>query len=151
MGVPLKRGVPPIGLKGPLDRVKSNHKDARSNSTSTLYVQDTLASPDLAVLLTCIGKVIHQKILTGTSTLSPIGKSKGGAGDIFNEKFYPISYEREYHIPTEEQVVNFIDTVFEYQEMGPECAIMALAYVDRLQDTASIRVTRYTWRRILLG
>jgi len=126
----------------------STHK---SNSTSSLYVDSTITSPDIDQVLYCMSTAVYYHIRAGHE--APQLKLI----DIFSEEIYPI-YLKDQREPNDTRAVprlriifKFIDTIFKVQKLPSECAILALAYTERLIGLSGITLHASNWRRVILS
>jgi len=130
-------------LGNPIDVLKRN----KFSSTSTLFVANTISKPDVDELLMCMGRAILYHVQRGAVTIQKTYY------ESFDETKHPVSnrpvdFNR---IPTESEVYDFIKKVYTFGKMDPECIIMGLAYVERMQETCKITMDTTNWRRILLS
>lgn len=72
----------------------------------------------------------------------------------FDERFdfetWILSSEKEVRIPSESEIVEYCKYVTLSSKMENEVPIIALIYIERLLKKASILVTKFTWKRLLL-
>jgi len=129
--------VPSIALQ-------SKRPKLSSNSTGTLFINDTIRNPDVEELLHCLSVKLHERIEDNSNC--------GEKESIFNEQEYPLTKGQiQYGVtPIREVVYTFVYRIFKSQEMSPESTIMALVYVDRLVKNG-IKVNRLTWKRLFLS
>ena len=74
--------------------------------------------------------------------------------EIFDETEYPLGeWDEENGTVSVEQIYNFITQIFKATKMKTECAVMTLAYIERLllNKKAQVELGYTTWRRILLA
>jgi len=165
--VPSRRPVPPSSLirkgsdldmdafpifKTPaleyVQTVKSHLKSPRTkySSTSTLFVTDSLAKPDLAELLRNLAKAFSFHIEKGCTLRNKIYYN------IFSEEIYPLTEDPDLHTkPDETTVHTFLKGIFDFQKLDVECAIMSLIYVERLLEITKMTIDASNWRRVVLG
>jgi len=116
----------------------------RWSSTGTLYMDNTLYTPDPMLMLTCVGATI-QRIIAGS-------KSKVYV-EIFDERKHPLGDGKHDFVnnPTLSEVVDFLSHLTDHQELAPEVGVMACTYIDRIVSYSGTSFTSYNWRRIVLG
>jgi len=73
--------------------------------------------------------------------------------DVFSEQKFPLGDNRTDFTtpPTAELIHEFLSIIFETEELSAECAVMSLAYVERLITLTNITLHASNWRRICLG
>jgi hypothetical protein len=129
----------------------SSSNSHKSNSTSSLYVDSTITSPDINQVLHCMATALYYHIRAGHE--APQRKFI----DIFSEETHPIFLkdQREPNdlrsIPRHRPIYKFINTIFKVQKLPSECAILALAYTERLIGLTGITLHASNWRRITLS
>ncbi|KAJ3417209.1 hypothetical protein HDV05_006415 [Chytridiales sp. JEL 0842] len=98
------------------------------NSSSTLFVDATLANADLAKTLKCVSMTLVSSIRKNTE------QGRLRTNDIFSEKLRPLSKQIQFYhrIPTEEDVFKFLECIFNAAELNVECAVIMLIYIERL-------------------
>lgn len=136
----------PLKLGGRLGHLKSYHR-TKSNSTSTLYVNSTVSTPDVDELLRCTANKIHVVVIRGQASVEKT------YFDIFDERTHPISNEYiDYDkVPEVMEIYSFIETIFTAERLSHECAIMMLAYIERIVELTGVTVDSTNWRRVLLS
>jgi len=119
----------------------------KSNSTSSLYISDTLNAPDVDELLRCMAMAIQVHIKAGHET------EKKKFLDIFSEEKHPIQRGtlNLTDIPDWKAIYKFITTIFRAERLSPECAILCLAYIERMKSHIGITIHASNWRRISLA
>jgi len=116
----------------------------RWSSTGTLYIDNTLHTPDSMLMLTCVAATIQGIMATSKSKVYI---------EIFDERKYPLG-DGHYDfvdIPTISEVIDFLTLLTACQELAPEVGVMACTYIDRLISYTGTSFTSYNWRRIVLG
>eukprot|EP01091_Cochliopodium_minus_P014661 TRINITY_DN5004_c0_g1_i1.p1 TRINITY_DN5004_c0_g1~~TRINITY_DN5004_c0_g1_i1.p1 ORF type:complete len:312 (-),score=104.26 TRINITY_DN5004_c0_g1_i1:30-965(-) len=122
------------------------------SSTNTLYVSSMLVAPNKDELLLCVAKAIKLQIREPDEDSNLMDES---CPQIFDEYEYPLGEwkENEDGTVSVQQIYNFITQIFKATKMKTECAVMTLAYIERilLNKKVKIELTSNTWRRILLS
>ncbi|KAH3756845.1 cyclin domain protein [Pelomyxa schiedti] len=128
-------------------RKTSFHK-IKSNSTSSLFIKQTMQEPDLSELLMCMANALQYHIVKDVSEMPPSKMEY----PIFSEKFNPLTKESSdlSTIPTVETIHAFFMKIFLSEKLDPEIAIMCLAYVERVHNNKALLLPS-TWRRICLA
>eukprot|EP01132_Coremiostelium_polycephalum_P002506 gene2506-3102_t len=119
---------------------------AKHNSTSSLYIKSTLSTPDNDEILKCMANALLYHIERGTNTPQKVI-------EIFSEEKYPISKGKLElkTIPTVDTIYKFIRDIFKAERLDSECAIMCLAYVERIITFTGVTLNPTNWRRIILS
>ncbi len=84
--------------------------------------------------------------------IKPIQYTEGVAYDIFDEFLHPINYDQiSFDSPDAENIYVYVNTIFHVAELSPECAIMTLAFLERLIKEQNVLLNAKTWRRTLMS
>jgi hypothetical protein len=116
----------------------------KSNSTSTLFLNKLIPhSADAAIMVKCMSRAVFYEILRNTSC---------SCNDIFCEMLHPLdsSYECLDMAPSLKEVERLLKKIFKNQMLSAECAVMAVAYIEKIRKS-KVYLCSHTWRRILLG
>jgi hypothetical protein len=119
----------------------------KSNSTSSLYIKDTLGAPDLDALLRCMGIALHFHIMAGHDS------EQKTFFDIFDEeKHYLTSTPVDINkLPDVDEISTFLITIFKAERLGVECGILCLAYIERIIALTGLSLHASNWRRVTLS
>jgi len=143
----------------PTTQLKDEEKAHRiHSSTNTLYVSSLLIAPNKDDLMHCIAKAIKLQIKESAGEEELSGDLLGDTThDVFDEYTNPLVEnewsESEDKTVSVDRIYNFITQIFKATKMKTECAIMTLAYIERLllNKKVKIELTHNTWRRIVLA
>jgi len=146
---PFSRSLPFI----PINKLRSGVKIGRSNSTNSLFISNTLSSPNGSLIFYCVGVSIQMSI---TPAVTP---SRDPYCETFDERVYPLGSTIQnspgwIRRPGKNEVVNFIrglEAVYSGSVLAPEIAVMAVAYVDRFVAATGIHLNPWSWRRIVFA
>jgi len=117
----------------------------KSNSTSSLYVNSTISSPNLDQVLWCMATAIWYHTTAGQAA-TPV------LFEIFDECQYPIvKGPVDVGAPTQKDIYRFVFSIFKAEKLPAECAILCLAYIERLIANTKITLHGTNWRRVTLG
>jgi len=101
-------------------------------------------SADAAVLSKCLSKVVYYEVVN-----NQFDKCHN---DIFNEKLHPLDKQNNDfdRPPTLDDVEQLITNIFTKQDLSAECAVLAVAYIDKIGHKKT-KLWPSNWRRVLLG
>ncbi|KAM9982113.1 hypothetical protein ACTFIY_004425 [Dictyostelium cf. discoideum] len=118
----------------------------KHNSTSSLYIKSTLSTPDNDEILRCMANALLYHIERGSQFPQK-------TVEIFSEEKYPITKNKIdlKSNPTVETIYKFIRDIFKAEKLDSECAIMCLAYIERIITYTGITLSSINWRRIVLS
>ncbi|KAJ1458222.1 hypothetical protein M885DRAFT_436924 [Pelagophyceae sp. CCMP2097] len=114
------------------------------NSTGTIFLDHTLAEPDVAVALECVSRVLHAHI---ASDDAPVDNP---AFDVF-EDASGLLLDVEPEGPGLETVVAFVDHIYYSAQLYVECIVTTLILVERLlqHNEDSLRLSRSNWQAVI--
>jgi len=141
----VQRG-PKVLFKSPLNKHLAFRRE-KNNSTSTLFIKDTLNSPNVDEILRCMAVALLYHIKNGLSA------SDDKLARVFSERYHPLT--KEYvdciNLPDVSTIYRFIKLIFKVQKLPPECAVLCLAYIERILAGNKIVLHPENWRRIVFG
>lgn len=119
----------------------------KSNSTSSLYIKDTLSTPDIDELLRCMSIALLYHIEAGIRAPEQV------VFEIFSEEKHPLTKGPLDLItpPNWKRIYKFISAIFRAERLSSECAILCLAYIERIIGLSKITLNASNWRRVILA
>jgi len=134
------------GSNDPEDE-ESKYRRTKSNSTSSLYINSTMRTPDMNAVVRSMGQAMFYHLEKGHQSPKKI------LYDIFNEDKHPISKKRRNTVilPSPDDVCIFLNKIFVEERLPVEIGILAFVYVERLISKAEITIHASNYRRIILG
>eukprot|EP01102_Stenamoeba_stenopodia_P007505 TRINITY_DN2098_c0_g1_i1.p1 TRINITY_DN2098_c0_g1~~TRINITY_DN2098_c0_g1_i1.p1 ORF type:complete len:868 (-),score=205.54 TRINITY_DN2098_c0_g1_i1:137-2740(-) len=125
------------------------HKPSKFNSTSSLYIRDSINAPDLKVLSRCIAIAISYHVIAGHEV------TEKKFFDIFDEEKHPLYAKKpkpsDFEDPPSVDIIfDFVNQIFTAMKLSAECGIMALAYFERVTKRTGVTVHARNWRRLVL-
>jgi len=139
------KGKYPSHLVG---REPSVRPHVKFNSTSSIYIRDSINAPDLRILSRCLAIALSYHIEDENE-----GDEKKQYFELFDEEKHPLfndcppSFTKT---PPVEEILVFIETIFKAMRLTAECGIMCLAYIERVISATGITLLPRSWRRITL-
>jgi len=119
----------------------------QSSSTSTLFVTSTPSTPDINEVLHSMATALYYHISSGHKVENPTFL------EIFSEEIHPITKKSIdlTSVPRVKHISKFITTIFKVEKLPSECAILCLAYIERLISHTNVTLHASNWRRIVLS
>ena len=145
------------------------------NSTSSLYIESTIAKPDMVELCFCASLVVYDLIVEAVAEMSarPPPDPSGASGDASDP--YSLFRPREIFslpskrsrsvfegdaehvaapllakIPTEGDIRTSIADLHAIAGFSPGCLVVALIYIERLRRVSGAMLLASTWQSTLL-
>jgi hypothetical protein len=120
----------------------------RANTTSEMYINYTLDTPNREQIIRSMAKSIHYAI----GVHSEKSLNCGMDSSIFSERKHPMMLKKRNFnlLPNLEEIVSFVRFWFFKQVLSPQVGIMAVHYIDQLIQKTGLLITAVNWRRVLL-
>jgi len=127
--------------------IPAHLKTVKSNSTSTLFVKDTILLPNIDQLTKGMAGCIRIMIEEGHRSRD------AELMDIFSEEKYPLTRQNFNFqlVPSVETIYHFLNTIFKVEKLPAEPGIMCLTYMRRLIQKAKLKLHASNWRRVTLS
>jgi len=131
----------------PQHMLREGFSRQKHNSTSSLYINSTISQPDNDELLKCMATAVLYHIEKGVASLNKTFY------DIFNEEKIPIQKSKVdcRKMPDVDTIYKFLSMIFKAERLDSECAIMCLAYIERIIALTGLTMDPTNWRRIVLS
>jgi len=140
----------------------------RNNSTSTIYVNETMAAPDKDATIKAVCCVIRAHMLSAAArddahTLDTVPAEFKVFIDRDYERpkpkrpsfsrFVRPSTDDEVEVPKLDTIVKFFRHVYLTAQMEVECIIMSLIYVEKLlkETSGGLQIRHFNWKSILFA
>lgn len=137
-----------VKKKGRLGALQADSPTRQNrNSTSTLYIRDTVSKPNMTTLVKCIAIALQSCVERGC------GEEEPKLEDIFDERAHPISEDDVdvEEMPEVNTIFLFLAVMFNTEQLSAESGIMMLAYIDRIIATSGLTLHATNWRRVVLS
>eukprot|EP01126_Amoeba_proteus_P032518 TRINITY_DN316_c0_g1_i1.p1 TRINITY_DN316_c0_g1~~TRINITY_DN316_c0_g1_i1.p1 ORF type:complete len:269 (+),score=68.86 TRINITY_DN316_c0_g1_i1:48-809(+) len=128
-----------IFAAAPAPRLSDSGKLARSSSTSSLYVRNTIGKPDVNEIVECMAVTLFWQIK----------QSELQADTGFNEIFSVQIPNSPF--PTIPIITDYLKKIYFRQSLSAESGVMAMAYLDRLITVTGIQIRPGNWRKVVLS
>lgn len=149
---------------------KEPRKNKLSNSTSSMYIQSTIVSPNSTEVLEAIASVLHCIMLQGASAGNSIAPPVDPSLQMFDERHYVSQHLRkrlrwgapdgmndrtapDENVPPCNEIFYFLKATMDRASFSPVCTIIALVLLNRLisQNSGVVSVHAYNWRLLYLS
>jgi len=120
---------------------------SKFSSTSTIFMNNdnNVLAPAVHDVLRCIAITLHYNMEQNTEDTI--------CDDIWSERVHPQGDGKSdfVNIPSTEEVLFFLQTLWDGQSLSAESAVMCLAYIDRFTTITNTPLRPHNWRRITLA
>ncbi|KAL1925551.1 uncharacterized protein VTP21DRAFT_434 [Calcarisporiella thermophila] len=108
-------------------------------------MEEALGKEDVQAILDCVSDRIFESICHNHRT------KRFKTEPILNNNDTATVLQLPYVSTSKEDISEMLRVVFECGELGPECAIITLVYIDRMCKNTGVTLHDVNWIRILLG
>lgn len=119
-----------------------------------MMLHSTLSAPDVDQLLKCLALAIFTHLQSAQDNEPAPSALERKESQIFDETAHRLWTEAaltDVRFPSVEAIYKFVQTIFHVERLSHECAILCLAYIERMMSNSYVRLRPHTWRRIVLG
>eukprot|EP01091_Cochliopodium_minus_P005782 TRINITY_DN1567_c0_g1_i2.p1 TRINITY_DN1567_c0_g1~~TRINITY_DN1567_c0_g1_i2.p1 ORF type:complete len:169 (-),score=44.73 TRINITY_DN1567_c0_g1_i2:636-1100(-) len=127
----------------PQDENWVNPYHLRSNSTSTIFVQNTISYPNVDDLI--------ETLAIAMKTMIDKNLKNGYKNDPF-DMFYLTKYDQNERVshPTTTEISKLITNIYNIGKLASETVVMSLVYLERLESKSKLRLSPLNWKILLL-
>lgn len=124
----------------------SSLRREKNNSTSSMYISDTINAPNVDEVIKCMAIALQYHIKNGMEHPEYIDR-------VFSEKYHPLTRELLdlVRLPEIHTIYRYINMIFQVQRLHTECAILCLAYIERILSSNPVVLHPENWRRLVFG
>lgn len=146
--------APPAAIKGASEawaeqETASGDRKQRFNSSSTVFVDSTMAAPDQDATIECVCAVIRAHMLEAAKD-GGLKVPEHPKATVFHNFDYTPGTDK---VPPLAELVTFFRELFTKSQMEMECIIMSLIYMERLTRVTEgrVQVGAHNWKSLLVG
>jgi hypothetical protein len=129
----------------------------KSNSTSTILLQSTMSSPNVKLIIQAVATLLHSNITEDIME----GKVISPQSELyyFSEEKYisenPQAFEEERiallrKTPSRDEISGFIEAIYDLAQFSPECCVICLVYINRINALTDMPLLPTTWRPLVI-
>lgn len=132
-------------------------KNFKSNSTSSIFISSTINCPNVKVIIKAVSTILQSQLIEDMQ----LGKTVSSSSDLFyfsEEKYIkesPHSFDEQKielikKTPSNEEIHDFIEALYNCAQFSPECCILCLIYINRIIALTGISLQPTNWRPLTL-
>ena len=129
----------------------------KSNSTSTIMLQSTMNAPNVKSIIQAVSTLLHSNITEDINE----GKVISPNSDLyfFTEEKYIQENKQDFEedriallrkTPTQEEISGFIEAIYDLAQFSPECCVICLVYINRINALTEMPLLPTTWRPLVI-
>lgn len=134
-----------------------NPRDFKSNSTSSIFLSSTINSPNVKLMIKAVATILQSQLIEDMQ----LGKTVSSSSDLyfFSEEKYieesPNSFDEQKielikKTPSNDEIHDFIEALYNCAQFSPECCILCLIYINRIIALTGISLQPTNWRPMIL-
>ena len=139
-----------------INKKKSLFKNQKSSSSSSIFLDTTIASPEVKNMI----KAVSIMLFTQLSVDKTLTKKISEKSDLYyfsEEKYikeYPQYFDRQkieniQKEPTIDEIIDFIEALYNCVQFSSECCIIGLIYINRIIALTGLSLQNTNWRPLI--
>ena len=141
-----------------IKRAESKAKDHefKSSSTSNIFLNSTISSPNVKNMIKAVATILQSQLNEDMN----LGKTISKKSDLYffsEEKYideYPQYFDKQRienikKIPTLDDMINFIEALYNCVQFSSECCIISLIYINRIIALTGLSLQTTNWRPLI--
>ena len=133
------------------------NRDFKSNSTSSIFLSSTINSPNIKAMIKAVATILQSQLMEDMQ----LGKTVSSSSDLFffsEEKYIeetPNSFDEQKielikKTPSNDEILDFIEALYNCAQFSPECCILCLIYINRIIALTGLSLQPTNWRPMIL-
>jgi hypothetical protein len=128
----------------------------KSSSTSNIFLDTTISSPNVKNMIKAVSTILQSQLNEDLN----LGKTISKKSDLYffsEEKYideYPQYFDKQRienirKIPTLDDMINFIEALYNCVQFSSECCIISLIYINRIIALTGLSLQTTNWRPLI--
>lgn len=145
----------PIPQK-PVQKPKQPLREFKSSSTSSIFLDTTISKPNVKSMIKAVATILQSQLNEDMN----LGKQISPKSDLyyFSEEKYVSEYPQYFDkqrienirkIPTLDDMINFIEALYNCVQFSSECCIISLIYINRIIALTGLSLQTTNWRPLV--
>ena len=135
---------------------KAEYHTFKSSSTSNIFLDSTISSPNVKKMIKAVATILQSQLNEDMN----LGKTISKKSDLyfFSEDKYVDEYPQYFDkqrienirkIPTLDDMINFIEALYNCVQFSSECCIISLIYINRIIALTGLSLQNTNWRPLV--
>ena len=135
---------------------KAEYHTFKSSSTSNIFLDSTISSPNVKKMIKAVATILQSQLNEDMN----LGKTISKKSDLyfFSEDKYVDEYPQYFDkqrienikkIPTLDDMINFIEALYNCVQFSSECCIISLIYINRIIALTGLSLQTTNWRPLV--
>lgn len=136
-----------------IQKVKIIQRDFKSSSTSNIFLDTTITKPNVKQMIKAVATILQSQLNEDMN----LGKQISPKSDLyyFSEDKYVSEYPQYFDkqrienirkVPTLDDMINFIEALYNCVQFSSECCIISLIYINRIIALTGLSLQTTNWR-----
>ena len=132
---------------------KAEYHEFKSSSTSNIFLDSTISSPNVKNMIKAVATILQSQLNEDMN----LGKTISKKSDLYffsEEKYideYPQYFDKQRienirKIPTLDDMINYIEALYNCVQFSSECCIICLIYINRIIALTGLSLQTTNWR-----
>jgi hypothetical protein len=129
------------------------YHDFKCSSTSNIFLETTISSPNVKNMIKAVATILQSQLNEDMN----LGKTISKKSDLYffsEEKYideYPQYFDKQRienirKIPTLDDMINYIEALYNCVQFSSECCIISLIYINRIIALTGLSLQTTNWR-----
>ena len=135
---------------------RAKFRENKSSSSSSIFLDTTISTPEVKDIIKAVAILLKTQLnedSTMTKTLSKESNlyyfSEEKYIEDFPEYFDAQKKENIHKIPTTEDIMDFMEALYNCVQFSPECCIICLMYIYRIIALTGLSLQETNWRPLI--
>lgn len=135
---------------------KAQYHEFKSSSTSNIFLSSTISSPNVKNMIKAVTTILQSQLNEDMN----LGKTISKKSDLYffsEDKYideYPQYFDKQRienikKIPTLDDMINFIEALYNCVQFSSECCIISLIYINRIIALTGLSLQTTNWRPLI--
>ena len=139
-----------------ISKKRAQFKNHKSSSTSSIFLDTTMSNPEVKNMIKAVAIMLYTQI-SEDKTLTKKISEKSDLYYFSEEKYikdYPQYFDRQkieniQKEPTIDEIIDFIEALYNCVQFSSECVIIGMIYIDRIIALTGLSLQNTNWRPLI--
>ena len=139
-----------------ISKKRAQFKSHKSSSTSSIFLDTTMSNPEVKNMIKAVAIMLYTQ-LSEDKTLTKKISEKSDLYYFSEEKYikeYPQFFDRQkieniQKEPTIDEIIDFIEALYNCVQFSSECVIIGMIYIDRIIALTGLSLQNTNWRPLI--
>ena len=145
-----------INQKEKISIKRAKFRERKSSSSSSIFLDTTISTPNVKNIIKAVAILLKTQLNEDSTMVKAISKesdlyyfSEQKYIDEFPQYFDEQKKENIYKIPSTEDIMDFMEALYNCVQFSPECCIICLMYIYRIIALTGLSLQETNWRPLI--